>query len=367
MTSDADTAGPASEVRTTGPARGVLHVLNSHGGGTERHVLALIAASGAHLRHYVAITVGDHWQVEDHGDGGEIRSFDFRRLPGEEWPDFLRGLAATFRIDFVHLHNISGCDDGLFAALPEAGLPYGYTVHDLGFACPTVILLGVDGLYCGAETDAAACTRCLNCAAAASRASTSSRGARDTAGCLAGSAFVVAPSRWAAATLARYFPEQAVEVIPHGAPAVSAPMAPDSAPPVRTAMPLPDDDGSDDRGARCDRPPQGRATARATGRARSPQRNARSLRRHRLSRRTARPVAERRCAADRARSVRFAGASRAARPIPGRARRVSFHGTGNVQLHAVGSVGGRPARGRSADRRARGARGRQRCGLGLVG
>lgn len=239
MASDADTAGRASEVRTR-PARGVLHVLNSHGGGTERHVLALIAASGAHLRHYVAITVGDHWQVEDHGDGGEIRSFDFRRLPGEEWPDFLRGLAATFRIDLVHLHNISGCRDGLCAALPQAGLPYGYTAHDLGFACPTVILLGIDGLYCGAETDAAACTRCLNAQSAFAGADIVAWRARHR-GLLAGSAFVIAPSRWAAATLARYFPVHAVEVIPHGAPAVSAPMAPDSAPPVRTAMPLPDD------------------------------------------------------------------------------------------------------------------------------
>lgn len=223
------------------PARGVLHVLNSHGGGTERHVLALIDASRSEVRHYLAIAAGERWEVEDHRDAGNVRSHDFRRQPGETWPDFLRRLAATCEVDVVHLHNISGCRDGLVAALAGAGIPYGYTAHDLGFACPTIILVGVDGLYCGGETDAAACTRCLNAQPAFAGTDIRAWRARHR-DLLAGSAFVVAPSPWAADTLGRYFPARAVEVIPHGAPAASAPMAPDSADPVRTALPLPDDD-----------------------------------------------------------------------------------------------------------------------------
>ena len=239
MAAHVATAGPALPTRT-GPARGVLHVINSHGGGTERHVLALIDASRARYRHYVAIAAGDRWQVEDHRDGG-IRSFEFRRLPGESWPDFLRGMAATFGIHVVHLHNISGCREGLCAALAESGLPYGYTVHDLGLACPTIILLGVDGLYCGGVTDAAACMRCLAAQPAFAGVDIVAWRSRHR-DLLAESAFLIAPSQWAAATLQRYFPERAIEVIPHGAPAASAPMAPDSAPPVRTALALPNDD-----------------------------------------------------------------------------------------------------------------------------
>jgi glycosyltransferase involved in cell wall biosynthesis len=240
MAAHVATAGQALRLHTE-QARGVLHVLNSHGGGTERHVLALIDAARARHRHYVAIAVGDDWRVEDHGDGDEVRSFEIRRLPGESWPDFLRGMAATFGIQLVHLHNISGCRTGLVAALAGSAIPYGYTVHDLGFACPTVILLGVDGLYCGGETDAATCTRCLEAQptfAGIDIVAWRSRH-RDL---LAKSAFVIAPSQWAAATLARYFPGRAVEVIPHGAPPASAPMAPDSARAVHTAMALPNDD-----------------------------------------------------------------------------------------------------------------------------
>jgi hypothetical protein len=57
-------------------------------------------------------------------------------------------VAATFGIHVVHLHNISVVARPL-RALADSGPPYGYTVHDLGLACPTIILLGVDGLYCG--------------------------------------------------------------------------------------------------------------------------------------------------------------------------------------------------------------------------
>ena len=48
------------------PGRGVLHVIHDHGGGTETHVRALIAGSRDRWRHYLAIAVGDRWQVEEH-------------------------------------------------------------------------------------------------------------------------------------------------------------------------------------------------------------------------------------------------------------------------------------------------------------
>ncbi len=52
-----------------GPA-GVLHVIHGHGGGTEHHVRALIDASRARFRHYLATAIGDRWQVEEHLDDG---------------------------------------------------------------------------------------------------------------------------------------------------------------------------------------------------------------------------------------------------------------------------------------------------------
>jgi len=226
---------------------GVLHVIHGHGGGTEHHARALIEASRSRFRNYLATAVGDDWQVEEHLDDGDMRTFRFRRLPDEPWRDFVGGLCATFGIGLFHLHNVSGCREGILTALAELRIPYGYTVHDLNFACPTITFLGPDGMYCGAETDAAVCSRCLAAQPAFAEVDIVAWRARHRE-LLARSAFLVAPSEWVARTAARYFPGHAVEVIPLGAPGVRAgqalstdddPAGPDA---VRLAPVVPDDD-----------------------------------------------------------------------------------------------------------------------------
>ena len=216
--------------------RGVLHVIHDHGGGTERHVRALIDASRNRWRHYLAIAVGDRWQVEEHRRDGRVVTSDFMRGAGEPWPDFVGGLCATFRIALIHLHNVSACRDGLLCAMATVGVPYGYTVHDLNFACPTITFLDRHGMFCGGVTDAAVCERCL-----AGRTPT---GDVDIAGwrarhgaLIAGAAFVIAPSHWAAAMLRRYFPGREVRLIEHGTPGVVAEHAVAPA----SALALPDD------------------------------------------------------------------------------------------------------------------------------
>jgi len=203
------------------PAPGVLHVIHGHGGGTEHYARALVDASRTRYRHHLAIAIGDAWQVEEHADDGSMRSFDVRRRPDEAWPDFFGGLCASFGIGLVHLHNISGCRDGIFAALAASDVPYGYTVHDLGFACPTLLFLGADGNYCFEQTDPAVCGACLRAQPPFAGVDIVDWRARHRA-LLARAAFLIAPSRWAATALKRYFPDLAVEVIPHGAPGVWA-------------------------------------------------------------------------------------------------------------------------------------------------
>ncbi len=226
----------------TGPTRGVLHVIHGHGGGTEHHARALIDASRTRYRHYLAIAVGDRWQVEEHLDDGAVRTFDLVRRDDEPWQRFLAGIAGTFGIDLFHLHNISGCRDGLLDALPGLGVPYGYTVHDLNFACPTITFHRPDGSYCFAETDPECCRKCLAAQPEGEGIDIASYRARHRA-LLAKSTFLIAPSRWAAATLNRYFPEHAVEVIAHGAPGVWASLTGTdvAAPSPRLGFVLPDD------------------------------------------------------------------------------------------------------------------------------
>ena len=214
-------AAALTQLRAVAGPAGVLHVIHGHGGGTEHHVRALIDASRARYRHFLAIAVDDQWQVEEHLEEGGLRSFDLRRQEGEPWPDFLGGLCATFGIGLIHLHNVSGCREGILAALPGLALPYGYTVHDLNFACPTITFLGPGEVYCGTQTDAALCSRCLAAQPAYAGVEIVAWRARH-GDLLARAAFLIAPSRWTERTLLRYFPRRGVEVIPHGTPGVWA-------------------------------------------------------------------------------------------------------------------------------------------------
>ncbi|HEX3633597.1 MAG TPA: glycosyltransferase, partial [Casimicrobiaceae bacterium] len=216
------------------PVPGVLHVIHGHGGGTEYHVRALIAASCTAFRHYLLIAVGDEWQLEEHASDA-TRTYDFSRLPAESWSDFLGGICARFGVDLIHLHNISGCRDGLMQALARLDTPYGYTVHDLNFACPTITFLNARHSYCGAVTDAAVCTACLAAQPDFAGVDIEAWRAKHRM-LLARSAFLIAPSSWAASILGKYFPEHEVTVIPHGnAAGMSRPDA------VRSLLPMADD------------------------------------------------------------------------------------------------------------------------------
>ena len=216
-------------------ASGILHVIHGCGGGTEYHVRSLIAATSAQFRHYLLTIVGDECALAEEDDG-PVRRYDFARLAGESWSSFLGGICERFRIDLVHLHNISGGRDGVAEALATRAIAYGYTVHDLSFACPTITFLDANYEYCGGVTDPVVCNRCL--AAQPPFAETDIVQWRENHGALLrGAAFVIAPSQWAAMTLLRYFPNCAVDVIPHAA--AEGAMRPDS---VAKPLAMPDDD-----------------------------------------------------------------------------------------------------------------------------
>ena len=202
------------------PARGVLHVIHDHGGGTETHVRALIAASRGRWRHCLAIAVGDRWQVEEHRADGAVVTFDLSALPDEP----LARLPRRPVRDVRHRRS-STCTTSppaataMLAALAALDLPYGYTVHDLNFACPTITFLA-------ARRDVLRrADRRRDLRRAASPRSRAFAGVdivawRDAPSRLLveRAAFLIAPSRWAADTLARYFPSARRRVIAHGVP-----------------------------------------------------------------------------------------------------------------------------------------------------
>jgi len=213
---------------------GLLHVIHGHGGGSEYYVRALVAASQGTFRHYLLTVSGDFCHIEEPGDG-TARRMDFRRLAGEAWVEFFGGIAARFGIALVHLHNVPGGHDDFAETLPELGLPYGYTVHDLHLACPTNALLDANKAYCGGQTDLDACSACLAAQPAFARIDIR-RWRSDHGALLAGAAFVIAPSQWAAATLRRYFPQRQVSVIAHAGLGGTA-----RADAIAALLPMPDD------------------------------------------------------------------------------------------------------------------------------
>lgn len=223
------------------PAHRVLHVVHDLGGGTEAHVRALIDASPDTWRHYLVTAVGDRWQVEMPREA-RAPIFAFTRRDDESWRAFVGGIAATFGISLVHVHHLSGSRDGALAALPELGIPYGITIHDLWLACPTVTLTDADDRYCGGVTDTAACARCL--AAMPSLSDVDIVGWRKAhAELLSSSAFLIAPSHWASDMLVRYFPHVRgrVDVIAHATPCSREPARGESGAPLCAAL-LPRDD-----------------------------------------------------------------------------------------------------------------------------
>ena len=253
------------------------------------HVRALIAAIARPLpplpRRSRSATAGS---VEEHRADGERRRVRLRRAcrtsPGATSS---AACARRFGIDLVHLHNVSGCRDGLLTALAALDVPYGYTVHDLNFALP-------DDHLPRARTACTAARRPTPRSAArasprsrSSPASTSSRGARGIGALLERAAFLIAPSRWAAeharallsraATAARSFRTASPRRRRRGMPARRA-LAVDAA---RRRH-------AHGRGAGRDRSRQGRAAARAPGRARARARLRAALRADRLPRPPAR-------------------------------------------------------------------------------
>ncbi|HEX9274987.1 MAG TPA: glycosyltransferase [Casimicrobiaceae bacterium] len=217
-----------------GPRHGILHLLHGHGGGTEYHVRALVAASSSAFRHYLLIAAGEDWRLEECA-GDEVIGYDFRRAAGETWRELLGGIVARFGIDLIHLHNISGCREAVLSALAELPIPYGYTVHDLNFACPTITFLDAEGKYCHAITDATTCRACLAAQREFANVDivTWREGHRAV---LSRAAFVIAPSQWAATMLRRYFPEHSVAIVAHGS---GHGMPRDDA--IYTRLDLPDD------------------------------------------------------------------------------------------------------------------------------
>ncbi|MDR0771019.1 MAG: glycosyltransferase [Burkholderiales bacterium] len=205
------------------PEQAVLHIVHTHGGGTELHARQLIRYSLPSWRHYLVVVDNTQWRVELASQTGEAVSIlCVTRRDDESWESFIEQLCGSLGVGLIHVHNTSGCRDGILSALPKLPIPYGYTTHDLSFACPTITFLDPHERYCGGQTTPEVCQQCLQQQPSFSYIDIAAWREKHYT-FVQKASFIVAPSLWAGQMFERYFPGIAVKRIEHAIPATSAP------------------------------------------------------------------------------------------------------------------------------------------------
>jgi glycosyltransferase involved in cell wall biosynthesis len=134
-------------------------------------------------------------------------------LPAHQ--DALLLLLKSFGVTRVHIHHLMGHTEAMPRLVRELGVPVDFTIHDYFVVCPQVTLTRADGTYCG-EPEEEGCNQCITgrpCGTADIRSWRSGH-----SWVVTGSDRVLAPSRDTAERFARYFPDTAIDVIPHEEP-----------------------------------------------------------------------------------------------------------------------------------------------------
>ena len=157
-----------------------------------------------HRRSFVAL--------EGTGEHREARLWFHRDDDWAALAEILRALGVAR----LHFHHVQGLPPQVLDLGRAVGCPWDVTVHDYYPICPQYQLTDATGRYCG-EPDAAGCARCL--AASPAQWPMDIAQWRAAFGRLLGEAErVIAPSRDAAARIARHFPHVSPVTWPHAEP-----------------------------------------------------------------------------------------------------------------------------------------------------
>ncbi len=160
---------------------------------------------------------------------------DFPNL-GYALPEELDALADLLRAGrprHVELHHMLGHAAAVLELPGRLGVPLDTYVHDYALFCPRIALVGRTGRYCG-EPAIAGCVACVGeLGSHLEETIAVPEMVARSAGVLAASRRVVAPSADAAARLRRHFPRTRPEVLPWEDDAGLPPLAPAPGGPVR--------------------------------------------------------------------------------------------------------------------------------------
>jgi GT2 family glycosyltransferase len=205
---------------------GTSAILITHegGGGVERQVAVSVACHRAAGRRAIVLRPGllpDGGRCAVLSDGTASGFPNLRYAMPAELPALL-GLLARERPRAVELHHMIGHHKAILDLIAGLATPYDVHVHDYGWLCGRVALVGPENRYCG-EPDVARCETCVaDAGSLIDEDITVAELRKRSARLFAGARRVVVPSEDTAARIVRHFPAIQATVAPHEDDAANA-------------------------------------------------------------------------------------------------------------------------------------------------
>ncbi len=210
--------------------RFVLIITMAMSGGVERFVAercAKLRAQGLVPLVLKPTAAGERRRCELKTEALDLPNLRYQ-IPSEL--DALTALLRALRLEAIEIQHFLHLDPRIIEALRALPVPYDIFVHDYSWICPRVTLIDGSGRYCG-EPAVSACEKCvrrngsqlgeaISVRALRARSTTWLRGARQ----------VSAPSADTARRLERHVEGLQVQVAPHAASILPAPLAPRQTP-----------------------------------------------------------------------------------------------------------------------------------------
>ena len=199
-------------------------ITHEGGGGVERQVAVSVARQRAAGRRAIVLRPG---QLPDGGrcavlsDGTDPGFPNLRYAMPGELPALLR-LLARERPREIELHHMVGHHAAILDLVAGLGVPYDVHVHDYGWLCGRVALVGPERRYCG-EPDVVRCEACVADAGSLIEEDITVANLRKrSARLFAGARRVIVPSDDTAPRIRRHFPATRPTVAPHESDAAIA-------------------------------------------------------------------------------------------------------------------------------------------------
>lgn len=188
----------------------VLMVTHSIGGGTQRHVVELVAHFEESVNILQLCPLPNNFIRLKWLNAGQAYEEDFY------WPSEaskLKQLLKDFGVVHVHFHHLLGINPAIMELPQDLGVAYDFTSHDYYTCCPQIFLTLQNNTYCG-EQGIKQCQSCVQARPTPTGEDIQDWRLRHRL-FVEGARYVLAPSLDIASRMRKYFPNAPVRFVPH--------------------------------------------------------------------------------------------------------------------------------------------------------